>query len=446
MTIGSLRSRKYAKYLPLYGWDCEVITAFRGDRSEAQLPEGVRVYPTPGCDLDQVLSWFARMATRLRHSFRRERHDRVAASSDSQKSVPSQAVGGMGWATRLRQWLLLPDSRFLWIWISLPRALWRARKCDVIYSSAWPVSTHVLALLVHRITKKPWVADYRDEWTLNSQWKPPTRFHRWLGEKLDRACVRHARFVINVTEIRTQNFKNVFQGNPDKYVTIPNGYDEIDLAPFRNYVPPESPLVITSIGSLYGGRDPIPFLETMAACLRQGVLPRDQIRVQFIGGLNPCYEAKVRELSLEDNVFLTPTVPQPEAFRLLAESHVALLIGSDMERVAMTTKLYEYAGMGKFILAFVPKGPVYDFVKKCGGLCAHGQDKERIQEMLVRVYDLFQTGGLHSTGVGDFVKTYERKDLTRSLALLFDQTQTIRERLLAENVFSLSEEKAPCRR
>jgi glycosyltransferase involved in cell wall biosynthesis len=315
--------------------------------------------------------------------------------------------------------LLLPDAQFLWILTALPFALWKQRHCQVIYSSAWPLSCHVLGLLVHNLTGKPWVADYRDEWTLNTQWFPPTRFHRWLGEKLDAACVRNARFVVNTTEIRTRNFMEKFGGTLDKYVTIHNGFDEQDVAPYRGLAPPGEILTITSIGSLYGGRDPRLLLSVLSELVQKGTIHKERICLKLIGGENEVLQHEVQQLGIASCVEIIPRLPQPQAFEHLAKSHIALLIGSDMERYAMTTKLYEYAGMGRKIMALVPEGPVWDFVTQSGGVCAMFNDRGQIEQALIQIFEEFKAGRLNVNVQP--IQAYERKNLTAQQTELFNR-------------------------
>ena len=422
-TVGALRSGKFAKYLGRFGWYSEVLTAYRGLAKEYEGNQDIKIHSTIRIDADEVISklasafYFCRnLMIKYTHIFKSGKH---AGQNISARSNLHPA-NGLGVSTCIQRWLLLPDGQFIWILLALPKALWLARKCDVIYSSLSPRSTHVLGLLIKKLTHKPWLADYRDEWTLNTQWFPPTRFHRWLDEKLDAACVRNARLVINTTEVRTQNFCKKFGGNPDKYLTIHNGYDEQDIAPYRKFHPPTDMLVMTSIGSLYGGRDAKPFLRCIARLVKGSTIERQRLNIKLIGGQNPDLIKEAEKLEIGDIVQVIPRIPQEDAFMTLAKSHIAVLVGSDMEKVAMTTKVYEYAAMGKPILALVPRGPVHDFVSKCGGWCVDGSNEQEILKMLMNIVEQYESDELQSYNLPEFIRNYERSALTGQLAYWFD--------------------------
>jgi glycosyltransferase involved in cell wall biosynthesis len=419
--VGALRSGKFVKYLGQFGWHSEVLAAYRGRVKEYEGSQDVKIHSTIRINLDEVISklvsafyFCLNFVRKLVRIFKHEKY--TGSNASAQDSL--QTTGGLGVATYLQRWLLLPDSEAPWIFLALPKALWIARKCDVIYSSSSPYSAHVLGLLVKKLTHKPLVADYRDEWSLDYQWKPPTRFHRWLGEKLDAACVHNAQFVVNTTEVRTRNFLEKFGGNPDKYLTIHNGYDEQDVAPYRKLRPPTEMLVMTSIGSLYGGRDARLLLNVLAKLVQDGSIREDQLQLKLIGGQNETLEQEVRRLGIEACVRIIPRIPQPQAFEHLAQSHIALLIGSDMERYAMTTKVYEYAGMGKPILALVPQGPVHDFVSKCGGWCVQPDDVKEMKQMLTDIFEMYQQGWPEIKVPSD-IRKYDRRELTRQLSCCF---------------------------
>ncbi len=427
--VGALRSKKFVKYLGPFGWHSEVLAAYRGRVKECEGNQNVKIHSTIRIDLDEAISklasafYFCRnLLVKCVHTFKSGK--RADRNTPIQSNL--QTTGGLGVATYLQRWLLLPDGQVIWTLLALPKALWLARKCDVIYSSLSPRSAHVLGLLIKKLTHKPWLADYRDEWTLNSQWFPPTRFHRWLGEKLDAACVHNARFVVNTTEVCTQNFLEKFGGNPDKYLTIHNGYDEQDIAPYRKLRPPTEMLVMTSIGSLYGGRDARPFLRAVERAVKNGKIERHKLCIKLIDGQNPELISEVEKLELNDVAKISPRIPQEKAFMELAKSHIAVLVGSGMEKVAMTTKVYEYAGMGKPILALVPQGPVHDFVSKCGGWCVDGSDEEEILKMITIIFEQYKSGELQSYNLPEFIKNYERSALTGQLAYWFDSLYQVR--------------------
>jgi glycosyltransferase involved in cell wall biosynthesis len=420
--VGALRSGKYVKYLGRFGWKSEVLTAYKSNKDVFADTENVSIHTARNIDVSDVLNvmvtvWYFCISILKRLTGILRRKEKIGGQKDS---ATAKVKGGLGIADKICKWMLLPDPQFLWILLALPKALWLSRKCDVIYTTVWPLSPHVLGLIVKKITRKRWIADYRDPWTLNLNWFPPTRFHRWLGVKLDEACVKNADVVVNVTKSITESFRQHFKVCTEKFITIPNGYDEEDLTKFIDVKPDENVFVMTSIGSLYGGRDAGPFLRAIQKLVESGFADSQNLVINLIGGQNPTLQRQVDQMGIAEMVKVMPFMSQQDAFMELAKSQVAVLIGSEMEKTAMTTKLYEYAGMGKPILALVPEGTVHDFVVKCGGRCANYKDVEEISKAITNIFEQYKCGKYNSGNKCNFVEKYERRELTRQLAECFD--------------------------
>ncbi len=220
---------------------------------------------------------------------------------------------------------------------------------------------------------------------------------------------------------RTQNYKRKYPLSAHKCITVHNGYDEGDMAPFRDKELAEGYMQITNLGSMYGGRSPDVFLAALHELFDEHRAFRDKIRIISFNKEHAQLASKIAARNLDDVFKAYPRVSQQEAFNCLAASHVALLFGSDMEKVAMTTKVYEYAAMGKLIFALVPDGPVKDFVLKCKGLVCLPEDKEQIKYVLRDLITQYCKGNLGRRTVSAFATQFERAVLARQMADLFER-------------------------
>lgn len=424
--VGGLRSYKFLQNLHRFNWVCEVITIPRRNMTGFEKNKDVCFHYIWDVDIEKILAImtlvFHMMISKVKRCiFRFLRKPSVLVPSDGGNREPAQVTISLGLAGKLRRFFSLPDTQVIWMFLALPRTLFLLRKCDIIYSSYGPASAHVLALIAHKLSGKPWVADYRDEWTLNKRWSPATKFHAWLDRYLDKACVKNASCVINVSEARTALFVDNFKAVPTRFVTLHNGYDEEDIAQFRGIKPDAGRLVITSLGNLFGGRDARPFLRSIHGLCEKGYVDRDKIAIQFIGAGSLEIEKEIIRLNFSDVAKVIPRKPQEEAFADLSKSHIALLVGSDMEQVAMTTKVYEYVGMGKPILALVPPGQLKDFVSKYGGWCAGYDDENEIAEAIRDIWHKYKFENMEIQVDTSSIKQFERRNLTERLSELFDE-------------------------
>src|SRR5207302_10112324 len=99
---------------------------------------------------------------------------------------------------RVFAYLTWPDGGFGWLPFAFVAALRTARRDrpDAIYSSSPPQAGHIAALAVHRLTRIPWVADFRDEWGVDAfrahQPRPLVR----LSGRVERAIVTSAARIV----------------------------------------------------------------------------------------------------------------------------------------------------------------------------------------------------------------------------------------------------------
>ncbi len=136
-------------------------------------------------------------------------------------------------ALRIRRFLLFPDEAVGWVPFAIAGALAARRRipCDVIFSTSHPVSSHLAAGVVKRLTGLPWVAELRDPWLGNrlteSVYGARPWLHRRLQFKIERWIARTADQLVCVTPSLARMYQRRYPGAT--VVTIPNGYDRSEV-------------------------------------------------------------------------------------------------------------------------------------------------------------------------------------------------------------------------
>jgi glycosyltransferase involved in cell wall biosynthesis len=247
----------------------------------------------------------------------------------------------------------LPDGLTLSLgpFISEARTLHGTRPFDAVLSTSPP---HSLALLGQSVKVElgiPWVADFRDEWSRNrlrtSAMSPSERAKDRL---LEQQSFRAAQLIITTTD--TMRAFVIASGiEPERVVTISNGFDEEDLPSPSEHTYGER-LVITYLGTLSSYRNLDPLLDAVQNLrpdipgfpfLFRFITPGDRAR-RFMRG----HENLVRD----GIVRLDPALPHREG---LAEARKAdvllhLLSGATEEDEPVAGKLFEYLALGRPIL------------------------------------------------------------------------------------------------
>lgn len=359
---GALRSSKFARYLPEFGWSPVVLTP-RGGYSRVmggdpgELP-GVRVVRTP------FLGGIEKAA---------------AGALRQPGGVRSAAV-------RALKAVVYPDRVGPWYPFAMAAGakLMRGERFDALYSTSPSLINHVIAMHLSRMFGVPWVADFRDLFTQGPIYTGRGARAR-LDRRLERRILRYAGRVLSVSRHNVELFAEVLPEAAGKLHVVRNGYDPADLpAPAP---PPPGPFVLTYAGSFYGARrNPRGLFQALAALRDAGEASPETFRMEIIGDPEEVVVGMAEELGVQGLVHHVGRLPYGQTLERLAASRALCVItftdeGSQGE---MTTKLFEYMGVGRPILALtVPGSELGDVVAGAGaGAVLHPSDTPAIAAWL----------------------------------------------------------------
>lgn len=320
-TVGSVRVTGYCNELTQLGWEVRVITR-RENKYDAASEAGV---------------------LRVRDPLSRYRNDNQMSEPVGNRER-SWRLGSI-MRTWVRNILSFPDPDICWAIrvIAIERASrWRP---DVIVASGPPFSTFIAASSIARHWNVPWVADYRDLWTLSTYY-PHSQTRRRGESRLERRLLARALAAITVSEPLAKDL--VHHGFIEKVHVVMNGYDPKEFSMVSG-PRTEGPLRIVYAGEIYRGkRDPSPLFE---AVRRSGLTVRD-IQLDFYG-------ASVQPVLFTAEKFgigaLVATYPRLDRQQILAVQQSAdvlllLLWNHPGEAGVYSGKLFEYIGCRRPIL------------------------------------------------------------------------------------------------
>jgi glycosyltransferase involved in cell wall biosynthesis len=386
---GVQRTLKHVKYLPEAGFQSIVVTTrpiwspLVDATLRSEVPSGTVVIRAPEIPL-QLTKWG------LHSALRRAR-------------LPTAITSYVGW----------PDEMAGWV----PGATWQALKAarryrpDVLYSTSSPVSAHLVALIVSRITGIPWVADFRDGWTRNPQPEPPPRLLAGMSAGLERLVVRHAKYVVVVDE--SVELVGIEPGDP-RLVLIRNGVDPEDLPATPPTVRGEQ-FRLSYIGALYGERHAAPVFAALRALVERGVIDPRDLDVRIVGHASLEDDANLARLP----VTLTGYVDHATAISEMRSADVLLFYAPALNR-GPSGKIYEYLAAGRPILCVAGSDNfAFALVQELdAGLCAEPDDVSSIEAAIETLYRTWTQGTLAvAPQVRDeALRRFSREALARQLA------------------------------
>lgn len=335
---GGLRSLKFTKYLAEHGWQPTVLTV--NPRVYDQLdesglnaiPENVRIIRAFGLDAKKHLSI-------------KSRYPRSLAT---------------------------PDRWISWALGAVPAGLnaIRKHKIDAIFST-YPIATTVLiGLILQRLAKRPWIADFRDPMTEENY--PPDPRTRSIYQWIEAQAMQHASRIVFTTDAtrKDQELRHPIIRN-GKSIVISNGYDEDDFRHLEANAPRDAgaPVRLVHGGVIYPeDRDPRPFFGAIRKLRDTAVIAKENTKIELRGsGLGDSFQAMVREYCIDDIVHFMPSIPYRESLSDAAAADGLLVLqGQSCDR-QIPAKVYEYLRIGNPIFSLTTQSGETAKVLDCAG-------------------------------------------------------------------------------
>ncbi len=318
---------------------------------------------------------------------------------------------------------LWPDVRAGWLVPAVAEGL-RAiegERPSVIYSTHPPATAHLAALILHRVTGTPWVADFRDAWTLDPLFAAYGASLPAFGaarNSLERTITAEASFVTVADDSMDLRDLPV---NAPRRVTIANGVDPDDFVgriPV-SAAPDSSRFRLAHVGTLHHARDGASLFQALRHGVETGVLDADKLDVRLVGWATPTVDVP-RDLPITATGYVTHAESIAE---MLSAS--ALLFYEEAERKAVTGKIYEYLATGVPILCVAsPDNLGARLVQELdAGVCVDVRDHAAIADKIAELQSAWAQGRLRTrSSVRDEVlRRFSRRDRAIELAALLRQ-------------------------
>ncbi|MDY0747251.1 glycosyltransferase [Paucibacter sp. R3-3] len=267
------------------------------------------------------------------------------------RAVSRRLVEALAWRLRVRS--TVPDEAAGWLKPAVERAveLHRREGFDAIYASGWPWTAFLIAREVSRRTGKPYVLDYRDQWTPSGDmaWEQATPEQLRDNPALERLAAKDAAAIVTVTRALVDSVGRDC-GRDDLHL-ITNGFEPSD---FAGEAPPpgDGLLRIAYTGVWRPGYGLHDLYAAVALLGSQGHPELARLRVLAAGfAPGPAAEAGVSEWVSE-----LGRVPHGEAVTLMKQADLLYLpVPTGYYAIAsLPGKLFEYLACGRPILAIVP--------------------------------------------------------------------------------------------
>ena len=390
---GIQRTLRFVQHLPRFGWHPTVLSVSPraypkiSDDQLSDIPDFVKVWRPLTLDAARDLSLFGR-------------YIRMSA---------------------------IPDRWVTWIFAGVYRGLQAIRegRINAIWSTYPIASAHLLALILHRITGLPWIADFRDPMVLPDfpEGRLARRVQGWIEAATLSRCTKAVFVTPGAADIYRRRFPDLA---PERVAIIANGYDE-ESFPRRiddsddETIDGSGPLRLVHSGLIYrDDRNPLPLLKALSALKHKGIVSRTNLQLTFrASGQDQLLKGFIEELNISDIVSLAESIPYRSALKEMLEADALLLLQGSACNHQIPAKLYEYFRARRPILALTDKhGDTANALKHIGiDTIVPLHDSDEIESFLPKFIDQVRRSAAPTPALED-VERHSREQRSLELATL----------------------------
>ncbi|HVW52325.1 MAG TPA: glycosyltransferase [Trinickia sp.] len=405
-STGSRRVESFAKYLARDGHEIVVIST-RKTRRDGPLTETVPSY---------VRLYELDASGRC-----------IGTQTPGESAVVTQpAAKRIHWTRRVRQQIMrlfgqLIDHRLLFA-MALgskkldPRVSQELATADVFVSSCPPWPTHLAALVAARRFGKPWIADYRDQFSgnhvMNGTW-----FSDRIECAIDRALLKRATAVTVISGPMQTYYEDMHA----VVHCVENGYDSELFDSVSATLQPaasssaDAPIVVRYMGTITRDRIPHNLLAALERVNTRGKSTR-QVRLEFFGDTRILEDfVSARHPNVKQWIDFRPAVPYRKSIEAMLTADALLFMetssmSSLSARGVLTTKLFEYLASGRPIVADIDDATLAaSYIKRASASHVVSRDVETLASALERL----GAGEAVAAHDHDFVTGLSRREKAR---------------------------------
>jgi glycosyltransferase involved in cell wall biosynthesis len=248
----------------------------------------------------------------------------------------------------------------------------------VISWSQWH-SVHLVALKLKKVfPSTPWLAHLSDPWADNPflTWFPGYFSSQYL---LERSVIKNADAVnFTTNSARMLVMKKYPASWINKTYITPHSFDET-LYP-KNRITNRGKVLVNYLGNFYGPRNPINFIKALEIIYEEEPNFFNDVIFRFVGRWigNENWEIERNKLPV-GLIEVSPPISYLKSLAEMKRSDILLILDAPFSTsVFFPSKLVDYIGSGKPILAFTPNGSCLDILTKLGGEYASPENVESI--------------------------------------------------------------------
>lgn len=324
-------------------------------------------------------------------------------------------------------WTAFPDRWATWLFTAIPTGVILIKKYKpmIIWSTSPTPTAHLIALILSKLFRIPWIADFRDPMThTNPEVESKQQI---LLKNLESKIIRRCSSAVFTTASTKSIYQNRYpEIEASKFTVIENGHD-LDLLvrpPSHSKKTKQLKKInLVHSGVIYeNGRNPLHFLIAIKNLRSQSIVGPENFSVVFRAPGSHCpIEHYIRELNLIDIVYVKSPLSYKEAIEEMTSADGLIVFQGSIFNSQLPAKVYEYIWSRNPIIGLVDKEGTTAGTLRTYGFTdlATIDNSEEISETLKSFLSKIRAGTCY-TASESLIKITQRDNRARELARLMD--------------------------
>jgi Glycosyl transferase 4-like domain len=300
---------------------------------------------------------------------------------------------------------------------------------DVIITFGEPMTDHLIGLALKRQMKLPWIAHFSDPWSDNP-FRRGGLLTRWLNRRYEAQVLTAADMVIFTSEETAELVGRSYDENTRRKFRILGHAYERSLFPVRQLL--SGKVKISHIGSFYGKRSPESLLAGLRILATRSPQMLEDLEIELVGSMPRRMLRSIADSGLPEGlVKVIGPVSYTQSLARMVGSDLLLLIDAPAQTsVFLASKLIDYIGAGRQIMAITPPGTAARVVTQLGGVVVDPWSADELARVLgVLIPQLHAARGNPSQNTWGNVsvrQAYDASGIAARLQQLIDEVKRSR--------------------
>jgi glycosyltransferase involved in cell wall biosynthesis len=267
-----------------------------------------------------------------------------------------------------------PDRWISWLpdGIRVGAEMIKQYRPDAIWST-YPIATaHMIGAALHKRSKLPWVADFRDPMAQEGYPADPVTWKKF--SQIEGEAIANAALSVFTTPSAAAQYKQRYPSHASKIQVLENGYDEHSFAGMESSATPRPPLNPGALTLLHSGivypeeRDPTQLMQALRKMHDTGILAPGTFKIRFRAAVQ---EDLLHQLAsrygVQDDVQVMPPIDYKAALREMLDADGLLVMQAANCNAQIPAKVYEYLRSRRPVLCLSdPAGDTIAVLKAAG--------------------------------------------------------------------------------